>query len=473
MTRHPAQALGAMFKRGAWLLSVAALPLLPVPAQAATGDTPANALAAFTAPVAAFGNRLADKGVYLDGYYNGTLFSEVSGGTKRTTIYYNDVNYGANLDLNKMFQLRGASIQIDFDSRYGGIPQSVNNLSGSALDYLNGVGPEGVTSLTELLYKQNLFDHHLQFIVGRTQMANYFGTSDLYCNFIGAICSNLGPFNWSADSNAPFWPVAVWAGEVKVTPNTNTYFQVGISEDNPYRYSSGGFPWNGGWSTNRATGVYVPVEAGYKRLPETSRYPGTYDVGFYYDSSNFADPRRNAAGRQLAFFGGIPASNGPQTVIYAQAEQMVWRRNPAKPQGLWLFGGALFNTSGRALVQSYYQAGLVLKGTFPGRPDDSLGLLGTYYLFNPRFPGALDDKIAAAGGTGRMPQNEEIVELNYGLQLAPGVSFKPYANLTLNPDQNLFDIPVPNPRIHYALAVGAQLFIDFNGAFGLPEFEGN
>ena len=48
--------------------------------------------------------------------------------------------------------------------------------------------------------------------------------------------------------------------------------------------------------------------------------------------------------------------------------------------------------------------------------------------------------------------------------------FKPYANLTVDPDQNLYDIPVPNPRLHYGLAVGAQLFIGFNDALGLPFF---
>lgn len=456
-------------RRSACLLSVAALTLLPVRGNAADSGSGGNFFS-LGAALAHVGAQLANEGIYLNGYYSGTLFGEASGGTKHTTIYYNDINYGASFDLHKLLGLPGASIEIDFDSRYGGIPQSVNNLSGSAMDTLNGVGPEGITSLTEFFYQQNLLNDRLEFIVGRTQLANYFGTSELYCQFIGAVCSNLGPFNWSADSNAPFWPVAVWAGMVTVKPNKQTYLRIGASEDDPYEYSSGGYPWNGGWSTRHATGVYVPVELGYKTDPATARYAGRYDVGFYYDSSNFADPRLNAAGRQLALAGGQPALNGSQTVVYGQVEQMVWRPDPKKPQGLWAFGGALFNTSGRALVQTYYQAGLVLKGTFPGRPDDSLGLLGTYDLFNPRFTGALTDKINAAGGNGRMSRTEAIMELNYGLQLAPGVTFKPYANLTVDPDQNLYNIPVPNPRLHYGLAVGAQLFIGFNDALGLPFF---
>ncbi|HET9147009.1 MAG TPA: carbohydrate porin, partial [Acetobacteraceae bacterium] len=110
-------------------------------------------------------------------------------------------------------------------------------------------------------------------------------------------------------------------------------------------------------------------------------------------------------------------------------------------------------------VQAYYQLGLVMQGTFKDRPKDSAGFLATYYVFNPRVTGATNDAIAAAGHIGHMSNSESIFEANYGIALKYGLTIKPYIDLTVDPDQALYDVVVPNPRIHFALAVGTQLNI--------------
>jgi carbohydrate-selective porin OprB len=130
-----------------------------------------------------------------------------------------------------------------------------------------------------------------------------------------------------------------------------------------------------------------------------------------------------------------------------QAQKMIWRPDPAKPQGLWLFGGALFSTSGVAPVQSYYMAGLVQHGTFPGRPNDSFGLMWAYYVWHPRFVDALNDKIAAEGLVGTLPGTENIVQASYSFELAPGIKVKPYAAITFNPDQQLFNSKAGNQDV--------------------------
>jgi porin len=425
---------------------------------------------AFAQTETSLGKRLADDGIYLKGFYQGTLYANVSGGNKRATVYYNDVLYGADFDLKKMAGLDGAVVHFSLDSRFGGFPQGVNDLSGSAMGFLQGAGPSNVTRLNEITLDQFLSGGKLQFVVGRTTLASYFGTSDLYCQFVTTVCSNIGPFNWSANSNAPFWPISTWAGMVSLQPTRNVYLRAGVSESNPGRYLHGGFPWNSGWSTRHATGVFVPVEIGYATSASEDRHPRKFDVGFYYDSSDFPDFRYNTQGQKLAFFGGTPARNGSQTAVYAQAQQTIWRPDPSSARGLTPFAAVMFNTSGRALVQSYAQLGLVMQGTFPSRPNDRLGLLFIHNEFNGRASGAVNDRIAAQGLSGHVPNTEQIIEANYDFEVARGIHLKPYTDYTFHPDQNLFTISQPNPRVRHAWAVGVQFSIGFNEAFGLPYF---
>ncbi len=448
---------------------LAPTPVNPTPPPIAPSGIPQGDFFTLGKPLAPLGDALANVGIYFKGFFASTLYYNVSGGVQQGTIGYNDAFYGFDVDLQKMAGLTGSVIHFSLDSRFGGIPQGVNDFSGSAGGFLQGAGPNNLTRLNELTLEQRLFDERVRVIVGRTTLASYFATSELYCTFQVGICSNIGPYTWSLNTNVPFWPISVWSGAISVLPTKNTYIRVGASEDDVFQFFYPGFPWNGGWSTEHATGVTVPVELGYATEAAETRYPEKYDIGFYYNSTNFPDPRFNTAGLPLATAGGVPASDGSRTGIYVQAQKMVWRPDPAKPQGLWLFGAASFSTSGQAPVQSYYMAGLVEHGTLSSRPNDTFGLMWAYYVWNPRFVDALNDRIAANGLVGTLPGTENIVQASYGFELAPGIQVKPYAAITFNPDQQLFDV-TPRPGIKTSFAVGAVFSVLLNDALGLPSF---
>jgi porin len=439
------------------------------PELASTNGVPEGDFFTLGDPLKPLGDALADKGIYFKGFWADTLYANVSGGAQRSNAVYNEAYFGADFDLAKIAGLQGSVLHVSIDSRFGGFPQGVNNFSGSAAGYLTGAGPDTQARLTEFSFDQHLFDDKIRFVVGRTTLANYFATSELYCQFQVGTCSNIGPFTWSADSNTPFWPIADWAGEIGYFPTPETYIRVGASESDPVQYTQGGFPWNGGWSTAHATGVFIPVEAGYQEDPKTSRYAGKYDIGFTYDSTDFSDPRYNTRGQYLAFSGGAPMSDGSASTVYLQAQKVIWRPDASKPQGLSVFASAQFATSGKPLVQSFYQFGAVLHGTFPGRPNDIAGIDFQQNLFNRRAIGFVDDEIAAEGMHGHVSDDEEILEVNYSVQLAPGIQLKPYTAYTFHPDQDLYDV-APNPNNTYAWAVGVQFSVQFNQAFGLQSY---
>lgn len=419
--------------------------------------------------LAGVGKSLANLGIYANGYYVSTLYSNVSGGSERGTIGIGRAVYGFDFDLEKMANVHGAAIHLQLESHYGGINQGVNNFSGSLLGFVATQGPNNTTRLAEFSYDQHLFDDHLRFVVGRTSLSDFFGTSPLYCQFVIGICQNITPLVWPNNSNLAFQPISTWGGEMEVLPTKHTYLRFGAEEDNPNNYRHSGFPWDAGWSTKNATGVFLPVEIGYATAAEEDRYASRYALGFFHDTSTFYDPRYSTNGSKLAFSGGAQRPLGASEDIYVQAQQIVWRPSVESPRALYVISAASFNITANTNVQSYYQLGMFMRGPFASRPDDSFGLMGTHFMLNHKYTGALNDRIAAQGLSGNVSNTEQILEVNYGVSFAPGMAIKPYAYYTWHPDQLGYET-VPKPHIANAVGVGAQLFISLNYAFGLPAF---
>ncbi len=420
------------------------------------------------APLAAFGKTLADNGVFLKGFSSDVLFGVPSGGARNIDVFYNEVFYGADFDMQTIAGVPGMVIHFSLDSRFGGFPQGVDNLTGFSEGFLAGTGPDNNTRLNEFSIDEHLWNDHIRFVVGRTTLASYFATSELYCQFVSPTCSNMVPFNWSSNSNNPFWPISTWAGELAIWPTPNYYVRVGASESNVSQYGHAGFPWDGGWGLRGATGVFTPVELGYVTRPSEVRYPTRIDVGYEHDSSSFSDAEYNAGGGKLAFAGGTAASDGARSSVYVQVRQTLFRPDPTSSVGsVEGFAGYLQDVGGRSYVQSYYEAGLVAHGPIPGRPNDSAGVVFTQYLFNHRDTGFVDDELAAEGYGNHIASQSELVELNYGIGIAPGITFKPFVDFTFHPDQDEFDV-MPKPGVNYAIGTGGQLFILFGPALGLP-----
>lgn len=67
--------------------------------------------------------------------------------------------------------------------------------------------------------------------------------------------------------------------------------------------------------------------------------PGTYKVGFWYNTQRFADQQFDNTGLSLAnpASTGVPQSHRGNYSFYALADQMVWRPGPRSPQSVGVF----------------------------------------------------------------------------------------------------------------------------------------
>lgn len=416
------------------------------------------------------GKNLIDKGVYPKAFFESTYYGNAVGGISRQDIGYNEAFYGADFDMEKLVGWEGAIIRIALDSRFGGQPSGVNNLTGSTVTYFHGSGPNNTTRLNQLVIEQHLLDDSLRFTIGRTQLASFFATSQLYCMFMIGMCSNLNPITWSANSNSPFWPISVWGGEVTFVPTDNTYVRIGAEESNVAQYTKGGFPWNNGWGVGSATGAYTAAEAGYEYPGWEEGYNGRYDIGFYDDTSAVDDFQYSADGKKLAFTHDRPRQYHQQNGIYVQFEQKVWAPKKAQSQGTTLFGGMVFDTSGHSLQQNYFLLGIVQYGTFSGRDNDYFAMKVSSHTFNGRAIGYLNDTLLVNGQGGQISRSEQVMEVDYSFECMDGVRFQPFVAMVFHPDQLVYNLPSPKRDVTFSFSGGVQFSIVLAQAMGLPGF---
>jgi carbohydrate-selective porin OprB len=422
----------------------------------------------------AWGDMLKAYGIYINGGFEEEVTGVPSGGRKQGAWFNGEYTIGVDLDLKQILGIPGAAIHVSTDDRTGPNPF---NFSGTGQSDHANYGPNDAYRLAELSWDQDLFNDHVRILVGRIADNIDFDTSELYCQFIMMTCGNTNA--WYFNNSNPSYPVANWGGRITIKPTLSTYFRTGAYQET----NNQGLPSEQGWFDNRwgfsnDTGVFVPFEAGYKTNFDNDAYPRGYDVGGYWDTSYFGDPLLNSAGLNMNFANpaGTPLMRKDRTGVYVQGQQMVYRVDSTTQRGLTVFGAGLWDTSGGGPVNHMVVLGLWDKGPLPTRPADSLGFTVNWWNFNTRTVQAVADTIClaqystgfCAGSNPRWWKDEYQMELNYGFELAPGIEFKPYVDYWIHPDLRGY-APYPTHASN-PWAIGAQLSLSPNGAFGLPAF---
>jgi porin len=131
-----------------------------------------------------------------------------------------------------------------------------------------------------------------------------------------------------------------------------------------------------------------------------------------------------------------------------------------------VFGGLIGAVPDYVAFKSQAIAGVVVSGPFASRPEDTLGLVGSYIRLGDRQVDFLQASRVAAGGTDRVYRGEGVFEINYGITAARGVRLSPNLQYVLNPD----NLPRPRAirRSGDILAFGMRLSVDMATILGMP-----
>jgi len=407
-------------------------------------------------PLAGIGQSLESHGIYISGNDTNELFNTVAGGLKHGAVGGGQADLSTTLDMGRLAGIPGGQVHVTLDYQYGALATMPGGYTGATLIASGiqgpGVGDEGTIRLAELSWSQSFMNKRLEILAGRMQSTWFFNLQPLLLQFESTNVV-LGSPTFVFDTNGAGYPEATWGGLVRFEPTSNSVLKVGLFEDNnslayPNTHDLPGVDW----SLQNSNGVLVPVQLGVS--PTLGGMPGTYQIGGYYDSSYYTAP----------FFSSMQRG---RTGIYIHAQQKIWAPSSGSHRGLILFGQASWATSGVNAVQNAFAAGAVDNGPFALRPHDSVGILATFEQFGGAEERYLDTLIAQQGGHGNLRNHETAFEAEYTLALAPGMSFRPFVQYIINPDQVFSGNP--NPDLRTATVVGANLFINFNSLLGLPQ----
>ncbi|MDO6414184.1 carbohydrate porin [Sphingomonas sp. BIUV-7] len=369
--------------------------------------------------------RIRDAGVDLNASYVSELATNISGGARKDATETGQLAFGAAIDTEKLFGLRGGLVQASITYRRG------HNLTDRAglglLQQVQEVYGRGQTwRLTRLWYQQSLgggVDVKLGRIPGGGEF-NAFSCDFMNLSLCGAPAGNLAGDYWYN------WPISQWGVRLRMK-KTRWYAQAGVYEQNPRnlnnRFIVGYF--------HGAKGALVPMEVGYTpRL--AAGLPGIYRLGAWYNTANANDLLLDGSHRPYAVTGLAPLRRDGRYGAYVMLQQQITgaakldaNGQPSTIKGLTLFLNITQTDRRTQRTDNQISTGLFLTGAIAFRPHDDIGLGFARTNVNGRA-----DRSEGLSDPGTPRAKAEYAgEFFYSVHLAPWLILRPNFQYVLNP----------------------------------------
>ena len=323
-----------------------------------------------------------------------------------------------------------------------------NSSTGNSTSVQEIYGGQG-TRLANLTLEQKLLNDRLVLEAGRS-VANIHHLGSELCQYFqgNSACGN--PTYVFRTSSFTWWPVSSWMADATAWVTPDVYVRVGAYQVDPSQAEDGQHGLK--WSTNQAAGWIVPYTIGW-RSPASARLKAKYELGGWQDNSTYRDPLRDAYGMPALLSGQEYATRHGRSGAFARFEQQL--TGDGSGRGLTLFGAALKGTSGQLIEDHFLQAGLVQKGTFASRPQDSIAFVVTQQKYSGIALENLRLARAAAGGSGTPHGSQVMMELSYGVQVTSQLRVAPNLHYIVHPDQ--FNEPARQHDLPNALIAGLRV----------------
>jgi len=388
-----------------------------------------------------FGARpvLADRGVEIFGGYTVEVWGNTSGGLKTGSVTTGLLDFGTNVDLEKVIGWQGASVSTTWLWLSG--RDASEDLAGNFLTISNIAG-FNTLRMFELWFQQTLLDDRISLRIGQLSADSEFVISDYAGLFIN------GTFGWPAfaymniPEGGPGYPMGTPGMRLALNPVDWLTFMTAAFQGNVFAQDVNrhGFRWR----LDAETGFTFMNEAQVRwnhRAGETG-LPGQLKLGTWLQSGSSADALADSTASGNYGF-------------YAIVDQMLYREPSDTPhgggggkevmdpkggknlrdpisyeksdQGLGWFGRIAFTKADRNFINFYFDAGLSYKGLIPGRDDDTLGLAFGY----AQLSGGARNQVSESGMS---PIGAEMVlEFTYQAQITNWLTIQPDLQYIINP----------------------------------------
>ncbi|KVF68487.1 porin [Burkholderia sp. FL-7-2-10-S1-D7] len=413
---------------------------------------------------------LGDHGITLNLQETSEYLYNAAGGTQRGGAYQGVTQFGFNVDTEKAIGLSGGTFNVSALQIHG------TNLTQRYLQTLQtatGIEANSTTRLWELWYQQAFLAGKADVRVGQQSVDQEFMVSQYAATFMNAT------FGWpvlpSTDlpSGGAAYPLSSLGVRLRLKPADAWTAMVGVFDGNPAGRSDGDAQVLNAHGTNfnLRSGAFVIGELQYAlnappadpKAPQPLGLPGTYKLGFWYQSQHANDPRVGTDGLSLAnpASNGIPAMHRGNYGFYAVADQMVWRPSADSPRSVGVFARVMGAPGDRNVVDFAANAGVTLKAPFKGRDDDTAGIAIGYAKIGSHAR-ALDGDTGTYTTPGYpVRRAETVIEATYQYQVTPWWQLQADLQHFFRPGGG---IPNPNQdgaRIGDETVVGVRTTITF------------
>src|SRR4051812_29677922 len=332
--------------------------------------------------------KLKDHGIDFEFVYFGLVPSNVGGGIKQGSVYEGAFMMLLDLDSDKLAGYHGGHLHAGGLSIHNGAAFSQNYVGDlnvvSLLDF-----PDSLR-LWELWYEQKFLNDKISLKVGQLAVDRDFIVPEYYNTLAGITLLNQTffyptlAFNvWdipglpSGSHGLASTPYGAPGVRLRIDPTDKFYVQAAAYDGNPDRSRSGTRI-----NLNSDEGALLYFETGYKLngAKGDPGLPGSYKVGAFYHTDDFADIY-DTFGGAFGFSSGTKPPHSGNYGAYLLAEQTVYReKGPDDPaqQGLVTFVRFEGAPSDRNLTTFGVDGGLVYKGLIPTRDWDTLAVACSY-----------------------------------------------------------------------------------------------
>jgi porin len=274
-------------------------------------------------------------------------------------------------------------------------------------------------------------------------------------------------------AGGPAYPLSSLGLRVRAKPSDSWTVLAGVFDGNPAG-SDVGDPQkqnSHGTNFNLHNGALFIGEVQYALNPapsdpsdrKSAGLPGTYKLGFWYNTGQFADQRLDNTGVSLASPAttGVPQPHRGNYSFYAVADQMIWRPSADSPQSVGVFARIMGAPGDRNLVDLGVNAGVTLKAPFKGRDNDMVGLAVGYAKIGSHAQGLASDTASLTTPGYPSRSAETIIEATYQFQVTPWWQMQADFQYAFRPAGGIPNPEKPSERVGNEAVVGVRATIVF------------
>jgi porin len=403
------------------------------------------------------------------------VLGNVTGGVSKGFEYDGLTQMVLQMDTQRAFGWYGGTFNISGLQIHG---RDVSSDNLDTLQTASGIEADRSSRLWEVWYDQKfLKEDRLDVKIGQQSLDQEFIVSQNALLFVNTM------FGWpmlpSADlpGGGPAYPLSAPGVRFRLRPTDSLTVLAGVfngspvynnNVDDPQAENATGtsFPLNGGALAIGELQYTIPALGSmvYNDKPPLS---GTYKLGFWYDTEDFADEQYDNTNLSLASPNskGAPLNHHGDYAFYGVVDQVIWN-DPSDEDAdrtLNFFVRAMGTPDeDRNLIDVSTNAGFTFHEPFPHRGDDTAGI-GMGYAKVGNGVIDLDKEMNSFNGTSFPVQSsEEFVEATYQYQLTPWWQVQPDIQYVFNPGGG---IPNPNSstgqRVKDELVLGIRTNILF------------